>query len=91
MAETPEQITKQELDALKMGSAMLYAALNRVYLMHNLEVHTDEEGKEIEICGHCSDIAGEERGIYYPCPTVDLLLEYFVVAPESSEEETPAE
>lgn len=92
MAETQEQITKQELDALKMGSAMLYAALNRVYLMHELEVYKDEEGNETEICAHCSDLAGEGRGIYYPCPTVDLLLEYFVAVPENPEqEETPAE
>jgi hypothetical protein len=90
MSETVEQITKQELDALKMGSAMLYAALNRIYGMHYLE-EVAAEDKTVELCGHCSDIAGEERAVVYPCPTVSLLLEYFVVAPESSNEETPAE
>lgn len=92
MSETVEQITKQELDALRTGSTMLFHALNGVYKLHELGQATGDNDETVDVCLHCSEIAGEDKGIYYPCPTVDYLLQYFVVAPESSEEEeTPAE
>lgn len=91
MSETVEQITKQELDALRNGSLMLYSALNSVHKAHELGEMETEDGKVIEVCLLCSEMVGEGKGVYYPCPTMEILLEYFVVAPESSDEETPAE
>lgn len=91
MSETVEQITKQELDALRNGSLMLYSALNSVHRAHELGEMETEDGNTIEVCLLCSKIAGEGKGVYYPCPTAEILLEYFVAVPENAEEETPAE
>jgi hypothetical protein len=50
-----------------------------------------EDGEEQDICAHCSEIAGEERGVVYPCPTVGILTQYLIPAELPEEEETPAE
>lgn len=85
----------ESYNALKSGAAILYNTLNSVYGLHELQTLAAEDGSEQDICGHCSEIAGEDRGVAYPCPTVAILTEYLVTSelPEGdpAEEETPAE
>ncbi|MFM5967849.1 MAG: hypothetical protein ACKOQ8_02245 [Micrococcales bacterium] len=84
----------ESFNALKHGAAILFNTLNSVYALHEVAMLTSEDGAEQEICSHCSEIAGEDRGIVYPCPTVAILTEYLVEAEapkETPEEETPAE
>lgn len=82
-------------NALKHGAAILFNTLNSVYALHEVATLTAEDGEEQEICAHCSEIAGEGRGVTYPCPTVAILTEYLVESEipdgDPAEEETPAE
>lgn len=80
-----------KFNALKNGAAILYNTLNSVYALHEVLTLTSPDGEEVEACAHCSEIAGEDRGIAYPCPTVGILTEYLVPAEAPAEEETPAE
>lgn len=79
---------QNEIDALKAGAALMYETLNTVFLLHDMEEMEGENTAEpIEGCKHCSAIA--DAIVHYPCPTVQILLQDFVVDPEN--EETPAE
>jgi hypothetical protein len=75
---------------LKAGAAILYNTLNSVYGLHGLATLTAEDGAEHDVCEHCSEIAGGDRSVAYPCPTVAILTEYLVET-ETPEEEAPAE
>jgi len=94
MSETTldDEITSmaESFNALRSGASILFNTLNNVYALHVPVVLTAEDGEEQEICEHCSEIAGETRGVAYPCPTVAILTEYMVEV-KPAEEETPAE
>jgi hypothetical protein len=89
--ETDIKAMAESYNNLKSGAAILYNTLNSVYSLHEMVTLAAEDGEEQDICAHCSEIAGEERGVVYPCPTVGILTQYLIPAELPEEEETPAE
>lgn len=85
------RLMAESYNNLKAGAGILYNTLNSVYALHELQTLTSPDGEEQDTCAHCSEIAGEDRGVAYPCPTVAILTEYLVVGEAPEEEETPAE
>lgn len=63
----------EETKALKESSRIMFTNLNAVYALHE---------EMDQCCRHCSQLKG--KPIYYPCPTVYLLL-------DGMKEETPTE
>lgn len=72
-----EELT--ELDKVKAGAAILYSALNTIYSLHDFTELEDGDGVMQPSCEHCSEINGGI--VIYPCPTVQVLLNDFVVEP----------
>jgi hypothetical protein len=62
-----------ETNPLEEGAKIMFRNLNAVYALH---------AEDDQCCKHCSQLKG--KPIYYPCPTVYLLL-------DGMKEETPAE
>ncbi len=89
MTEIPtiEELVSQ-VDNLKAGAAVIFSALQQVYALHEISEAVAEDETKHEVCGHCSALA--EAVVAYPCPTVKILLDDFVVE-EVDKEETPAE
>lgn len=92
MTETIPTINELEqlVERLRFGSAILFATLQSVYTLHDVDaIESEEEGEEpTPVCKHCSEVAGEF--ILYPCPTAQILLEEFVVDPVSPEAQPSA-
>jgi hypothetical protein len=79
-------MTEQETEALKIGAALMYEALEAVSLLHDAEpMDSDISDEPIDGCKHCSAIA--DAIVHFPCPTMQILLQDY----EPEEEETPAE
>jgi hypothetical protein len=80
MTETISLTEMQELlTRVKMGSAILYSVLQQVYQLHDMAEFAENEEEQQPICDHCSSLSGEV--IFYPCPTVQILLTEFVSQP----------
>lgn len=74
---------QNDFEAVKAGAAVMYAALNSIYQLH-------EETPLVEgaVCRHCSKIA--DGNVAYPCPTVQILFNDFI-GEDSTSEPLPAE
>lgn len=82
---------QQQIEALKLGSALMYQALEAVSLLHDAEpMDSDISDEPIEGCKHCSAIA--EAIVHYPCPTMQILLQdYETEEPTEVAEEQPTD
>lgn len=77
-------MNEQEIEAMKAGAAVMYAALNSIY-----QLHEETELVEGAVCRHCSKLA--DGNVAYPCPTVTLLFNDFIGSEATSESSSPAE
>jgi hypothetical protein len=66
-----QELDQNDLEAVKAGATVMYAALNSIYQLH-------EETPLVEgaVCRHCSKIA--DGNVTYPCPTVQILFNDFI-------------
>jgi hypothetical protein len=75
---------QNDFEAVKAGAAVMYAALNSIYQLH-------EETPLVEgaVCRHCSKLA--DGNVAYPCPTVQILFNDFIGEESTSEMPSPVE
>ena len=85
--ETLSLTEMQELmSRLKLGSAILFGVLQQIYRLHEVVEFEEDELEDEPICEHCSSLSG--RVIFYPCPTVQILLTEFSPVDQPSAEDT---
>jgi len=79
MTEIPMSLNEMQslVDQLRAGSAMLYSTLQNIVDLH--QDGTIEGETEPIVCLCCSELSGEV--ILAPCPTMQVVLENFVVSP----------
>jgi hypothetical protein len=89
--ETLSLTEMQELmSRLKLGSAILFGVLQQIYRLHEVVEFEEDELEDEPICEHCSSLSG--RVIFYPCPTVQILLtEFSPVDRPSADQSEPDE
>jgi hypothetical protein len=79
---TPNEIIEKmqnTVEQLKIGAAVMYETLQSVAGLHSADAESS--------CTHCSEVAG--TSVWYPCPTISIILGEFEVVEVSLPETDP--